>query len=106
MDVCGVDLFVGPGIEDAHGPFVPDLGVRVVSPDGDVDLLALKGLDGVLHWEVHREPTVHAWGVLDGICAVKNFLVELSCEVTCESMELTLLLGDFEHYAIKLLHAC
>ena len=47
-------------------------------------------------WEVEREPTLHAWGVLARVNAVEHVLVELSGEVACKSMDFGLGFLDSE----------
>lgn len=86
--------------EDAHGPLVPNFGVRVIAPHLNANLLALVHAKGCLDWEVHGEPTVHARCVLGRIDTVENVLVELCCEVACETVKLSLVILDDESLAV------
>ena len=92
------------GVVEGHGPLIPNLRVRVVAPDRDVNLLALVTDEGYLNWEIHWEPTVHTRSVLRRIGAVKDVLVEFCSEITTETMYLSLFLLNSENNFIKLFH--
>lgn len=108
MDVCSLNQLVRGTLDllgQTHGPLVPDLLLRVVAPDGNVHLLTLAGEERFFDGEVHGEPRMHAWGVLLGVGAVEDVLVELSGEVAPETMDLAEVLLHCEAHAIILLHA-
>lgn len=48
---------------------------------------------------------MHARSVSCWVSAVKDVLVELSCEVACEPMDLTLILTNSENLPVVLLHS-
>ena len=52
--------------QKSDGPFVPDLGIRVVAPDLYFDGLSLVCDDRLSDREVEREPGLHCGGVLSG----------------------------------------
>jgi hypothetical protein len=81
---------------EAHGPFVPDLGLRVVSPDTDLDSLSISSHERFFDREVEGEPRVHARGVGFRFNAVVNLLIQFSCEISSEPVYLALLLLDGE----------
>lgn len=68
--------------------------------------LTLVSSEGLFDREVHGEPTVHSWGMLRWISAVKHILVKLGCEVPAKPMNLSLFLFYDELDAIKLFHGC
>ena len=86
--------------EHTHSPLVPDLRVRVVTPNLDANLLALVHAQRRLDREVHREPTVHAGGVLGRIDTVEDILVELCCEVASKAVKLSLAILDDKSFAV------
>jgi hypothetical protein len=49
---------------------------------------------------------MHARGVHTWVRAIEDILVELSCEVTSETMNFSLILLHSEDYFIEFLHAC
>jgi len=77
-------------LDQAHGPLVPDFGLRVVAPNTDFYSLALSGHEGSSDGEVEGEPRVHAGGVSFRLDAVVNLLVQLGSEVSSESVDLLL----------------
>lgn len=48
---------------------------------------------------------MHAWGVGLGVRAVEDILVQLSCKVTSEAMDLRLFLSNLEGNSVEHLHA-
>lgn len=88
---------------DSHGPLIPHLRLRIISPNLYSHLLSFWHHQRCLDWEIHREPTVHSWCVLLRLDAVEDFLVQLCSEVPSKSMQFRLCLLHDE--ALTIIHS-
>jgi len=104
IDIVDRGLLQNAGIRSttlakSHSPLVPNLSVRVVAPNLDLNDLALANNQRNTDWEVEREPRLHGWRMLFRLDAVENVLIELCSKVTSEAMQLRLSLLDSEGHA-------
>lgn len=88
----------------SEGPLVPDLCVRVVTPDLHLNDLTLADDKRSPNGEVEREPRLHAWGMLRRVNTVEDILVQLCGEVSGKAMDLSLSLQDRERHHTVLAH--
>lgn len=60
---------------EAHGPFVPNLGLRIVTPETDFYFLPFSSHERISDGEVEREPGMHTGCVSNRLNTVVYFLV-------------------------------
>ena len=70
MNVSSQNCSIEGRVVNTHCPLVPNLGLGVVAPDANADLLAFEDDKRFFNREVHWEPTMHAWGVSSWVCAI------------------------------------